>query len=135
VFGGGMPGGASRFDTDYWLTSYREAAALMVAHARAVAAAEGVPFEQRRFLVTVTGNVRSVQIEVPRNFEAAALQQWPHGLESIEGDYYLSTTRWGWDDDLPNWPVVVEVGRAGMRFAVVRANPAILAPLSPPSGI
>jgi hypothetical protein len=44
----------------------------------------------------------------------------------------VATTRWNRDRYWPDWPQVAEVGRAGMRFAVVKAAPE-LARLVPPA--
>jgi hypothetical protein len=124
LFGGGMPGAARRFDSEYWLTSYREATLRMVEHARAVAAAGGARFEQRRFSVLVTGNEVPVQMVAPPNFTVVGPDK-SGVLPDAATDYFISTTRWGLDDQRPGWPVVAEVGRRGMRFAVVRARPGL----------
>lgn len=128
LFGGGMPGGAARFDSEYWLTSYREAAAGMVAHARAVAASRGTAFEQSRFSVLVTAHALPVRVATPPNFVVYGPDE--NGvLPNVPADYYLSTTRWGLDAQRADWPVVAEVARLGMRFAVVRARPGLAAPI------
>ena len=88
---GGMPAGATRYETDYWLTSYREATPAMLEHARAHAEREGVPFEKRRFDVAICGNVGPVKEFVPDNVRVVNLSR------AKRADYYIGSTRWGSD--------------------------------------
>lgn len=116
-FAGGIPDGARRFDTDYWITSYREASFAVTMHARAAASAMGKSFPATQFSVAVVGPPESIAEDLPSNFVLTAYQP------DIRTDYLVATTRWDSDRYWPDWPQVAEVGRGGMRFAVVRAAP------------
>lgn len=130
AFAGGMPAGARRFDTEYWLTSYREASRAVLDHAAAVAAASGVPLGSMRFLVAVVGPVEILGGELPPNFVVVPADQ------ESRADYLVATTRWRSDLWWPDWPEIAGVGRARMRFAVVKAAPGLvrLVPRAPPRG-
>ena len=127
VFAGGIPEAGKRFDTDYWCTSYREASLLLLRHAVAVARNGGVPLARAGFVVAVVGVPEGVQDELPEGFTVV---EWQDGMRP---DYLVATTRWQGDTLLPEWPVVAEVGRAGMRFAVVRTSPELVR-IAPPLG-
>ncbi len=127
AFAGGMPAGADRFDTEYWITSYREASRAVRAHAAAVAAASGRPLASMRFTVAVVGPPPVLEGELPANFEVIPAEP------EARADYLVATTRWRSDHWWPEWQEVAVVGRAGMRFAVVKASPE-LARLAPPPG-
>jgi hypothetical protein len=117
AFAGGMPEGARRFDTEYWITSYREASGAVLEHATAAAAAVGRPVASMRFLVAVVGPREVLAEALPPNFEVV-----PFERES-RADYLVATTRWRSDLEWPDWREIGVVGRAGMRFAVVKAAP------------
>ncbi len=114
--GGGMPAGAERFETDYWITSYRDATLSMVEYAKKYAQREGVPFEKRRFDVAVFGNVHNVMVWVPKNFVVINLKQ------AKRADFYIGTSRLRYDKKLPKWPVIERIERLGMTFAVVKTS-------------
>jgi hypothetical protein len=98
----------------------------MVAHAREVAKREGVPFESRQFTVGVTGLGDAVSLEAPNNFKV--LQFDPRQLGNnfqLPCDYVITMTRNNFDRMVPNWPVAGVIGRLGMRFSVVKVNPAL----------
>lgn len=128
-FAGGMPEGAARFDTEYWITSYREASRAVLAHATAVAAASGRPLGAMRFTVAVVGPPPVLDGELPGNFEVIPAEP------EARADYLVATTRWRSDRWWPDWREIAAVGRAGMRFAVVKASPELarLAPPAPPA--
>jgi hypothetical protein len=126
LFAGGIPSGARRFDTDYWITSYREASFAVVRHARTVATAMGKSFPTMQFSVAVVGPPESIAEDLPNNFVLTAYQP------DILTDYLVATTRWNSDRYWPDWLQIAEVGRGGMRFAVVKASPE-LARLVPPA--
>lgn len=116
-FGGGIPDGARRFDTDYWITSYREASRALRDHAAAVARSAGVPTSAARFTVAVVGPVESLAEELPASFTIVPYDpNW-------RADYLVATTRGAADRWWPDWVEVAEVGRGGMRFAVVKTAP------------
>lgn len=114
---GGLPGAVGRYETDYWVTSYREAAEWISERSNSLD--------------------RSVQVLVAADASAteAALFFLPdHAVvESIAGlseenclplpyDFYVSTTRHGWDRNFPGSPVLHSIGRDGAVFTVVRGG-------------
>ena len=111
---GGMPAAAKKYETEYWITSYKEAATKMVKYAREYAQLEGVPFENRRFTVAVYGNAHNVRAVVPANFTVIDVSV------AKRADFYLSTTRFNSDKLLPKWRIIERVERMGMLFAVVK---------------
>lgn len=132
ILAGGMPAGEERFETDYWATSYGEASTLLLEHARGVARAQGVPFEARRFVVGVTGPFESVEAELPKNFFVGQVPNTgldEQGAQAL--DYLVETTRYHTHLRPPDWPVVARVGRLGMTFSVVKANPGLPPPAAP----
>lgn len=123
-FGGGMPEGEGRFETDYWALSYGEAAKMILADAERVARAEGVPFAERGFTVVASCVHENLREELPPNFFVIGLKESGE-LEGMESyvDYYVGTTRYHTHLKGADWPVVGTVGRVGMTFAVVKASP------------
>jgi len=117
AFAGGMPAGASRFDTEYWITSYREASVALLDHAAAVAAASGATLGTVRFVVAVVGPPEILAEALPPSFVVVPFE------EEQRAHYLVATTRWDSDRSWPGWPEVASVGRAGMRFAVVKVAP------------
>lgn len=120
LLGGGMDGVHRRMETDYWLTSYREAAEWIHAHAEpgedgkvvVWAAANGYSEPCiRRFLRSDIRLLTSMDRETDRTMP-------PHV------DYYVGTTRYGLDQNYPDAPVVHTIGRAGAVFAVIKGRPA-----------
>jgi hypothetical protein len=123
---GGVGGAAERYETEYWVTSYREAAEWISEQGRSrggpvrvlVAANELSEEAARHFLpadamVDLTFDSRQ-QGELPPHY-----------------DYYMATTRYRLSDNFPGTPVVFSVGREGATFAVVRGHRAPAAPGGP----
>lgn len=121
AFAGGMPEGGKRFETDYWVTSYREAAAIVETHAREVAKISGIPFAQAQFTVALVASPHSVEEILPKQFK---LYEFDYVQRA---DYLVATTRWGSDAKWSEYPVIGTVARRGMVFAVVKASPDVAA--------
>lgn len=119
AFAGGMPEAAQRFDTDYWITSYREASFALIDHARKAAAASKRPFDSTGFSVAVCGPPEILDEALPSNFSLTMFDP------EIRTNYLVASTRWHGDQLWPDWQTVAEVRRKGMRYAVVKADPAI----------
>lgn len=114
--GGGIPGGAAKYDTEYWITSYREATFKMLDYAHEYDERAGVAIGSQHFDVAVYGNSQNVEYLVPDNFTVMNLD------EATRADFYIATTRYGADNLLPDWPVIAQVERMGMVFAVVKTS-------------
>jgi hypothetical protein len=117
AFAGGVPDGADKFDSDYWVTSYREAAKPLLQHAIKLAEATGRSFESINFTVTVVGNRNIFLEELPGNFTVY------DEYGAMPTDYFVASSRWNTDNLFPDWPVVARVERLGMLYAVVRVSP------------
>jgi hypothetical protein len=115
---GGVAGADGNYDTEYWLTSYREAIGWV--NARAAQRPATI------FTVDVAGdgyitpwvehyaqpNVRTRVVSAP-----PAPRSLPDGI-----DYYIATRRWGFDRGYPAAPIVHTVGRAGAVFTVIKGR-------------
>jgi 4-amino-4-deoxy-L-arabinose transferase-like glycosyltransferase len=116
---GGLDGAAGRYETDYWVTSYREAAEWI----RAVATpAEGE--EPVRVLVAANNlSHEAARHYLQGPFEVGTIHELSSEPSLPEGvDFYLATTRFGWASNFPRSPVVHVVGRGGATFTIVRSR-------------
>lgn len=119
AFAGGMPKAAASYETDYWLTSYREAFALVREHAARSASGLGRDFGSMKFSVAIVGEPGLAEEELPPNMTAYFLVR----ESDARADYLVAPTRYG-SDKL--WPEFVEIGRVqklGMTFSVVKTSP------------
>jgi hypothetical protein len=117
---GGLSGAAGSYDTDYWLTSYREAAQWINRR------------QQDDELVLVAANRLSFACAryylLPRVRAHMTLEPSPEGSLPAPYTLYLGTTRFGLHTGFPLSPVVHEVGREGVTLAVVRGRAASQGP-------
>ena len=111
---GGVAGATHRFDTEYWLTSYREAME-WIAQQRE---------DDRPIRVLVAANDKS---------KFCAEYYAPNGIEVVETltggqagdvppgfDYYMGTTRLGMADNFPDAATLKVISRMGAPFAVIK---------------
>jgi len=115
---GGVAGAAGRYETDYWLTSYREAM-------QWIAETSGAePEHPVRVLVATDemGLPTARAFASPGMRVAAWFRHVPSGGLPADVDYYVGTTRLGFDASFPAAPIVHRVGRAGADFTVIRAS-------------
>jgi hypothetical protein len=115
---GGMPAGAESFETEYWVTSYQEAAEDLVAYAKRQAEHEGVPFPDRKFVVAASGPTPNLAPLLPSNIIISGRR----GEGMGDPDFYLSTTRHNFNRDYPGLRVISTVERLSMPFAVVKTS-------------
>jgi hypothetical protein len=115
---GGVEGATGRYDTDYWLTSYREA--MEWVNARAAERSDG----PLRVLVAVDEHAYACAASfVGPGVEMEALQTSHTGSMLPDGyDYYIATTRFGMHGQFDHSPVVHHIGRDGGIFAVIRGR-------------
>lgn len=114
---GGTRGASARFETDYWASSYREAARWVRAHPCA-----GRP---TRVLVAATGFSRECFIhELPVGEFAGSIMLTPgqRGAVPFPFDYYVATTRFALAGNFPASPIVYAVERDGAVFTVIRGG-------------
>lgn len=120
---GGVGGAAERYETEYWVTSYREAAEWISAQDRS-----------RTGPVRVLVAANELSAEAARQFLPAdavvdlTFASRPEEVLPPDYDYYMATTRYRLSDNFPGTPVVFRVGRDGATFAVVRGHRAPDAP-------
>jgi len=117
---GGVARAWKRYDTDYWVASYREAMEWIA----------GRVADGRRATVVVAATDYSLPCAeryAPPNVEVRAL--WEGGIDGpLAGplpagvDYYVATTRVGLAANFAESPIVHAVGRDGAVFTVVRAS-------------
>jgi hypothetical protein len=106
----------ARFETDYWASSYREAALWLRAHA-----------PQRRTRVVVAATRHSSEgltwyLPADRFEVIPMLERGVAGALPPDIDYYVATTRYGLDRNFPATPEVHAIGRGGVVFAVIRGG-------------
>lgn len=113
---GGVRGAQERYQTDYWVASYREGMQWI----NGVAARR----PDRVLRVLVSGSIyvlpAAATYRAP-NVEVVTLEQARKaGIRPGAFDYYLCTTRAPWNAAVREGTVVHTVGRAGARFSEVR---------------
>ena len=115
---GGLLGAEGRYETDYWVTSYKEAAEWVNAQAR-----NQLPNDQQTF-VLVAANSLSIacahyylekSMGVGKVFEGELRGPIPKPYH-----YYLATTRYGLDKNFDQAPMVKTIGRDGAVFTVIK---------------
>src|SRR5436190_357189 len=114
---GGTRGAALRFETDYWLSSYREAAMWLRAHA--------CPNRPTRVLAAATqSSIACLRYYLPRDrFTVTQIGQVGlRGALPPQYDYYVGTTRWSCAANYDATPVVQFIGRDGAVFTVIRSS-------------
>jgi hypothetical protein len=113
---GGVEGASENYDTDYWASSYKEAAEWI--NLRAEEAGE----RQLRIILAGTPHVAlCAQHYLRSNVLFRTLNQ--RGLSGPlppEVDYYVALTRRHYHENFPEAPVVHTVGRTGAVFAVIK---------------
>ena len=115
VFAGGLGGAEGRYETDYWVTSYREAAEWLNARA-------GERQRPLRVIAAVDDHSRACiadylldSVELVDVSAAPSTAALPQGF-----DYYVATTRHALDQRYPESPIAHEIGRDGAVFSVIR---------------
>lgn len=114
---GGTRGASLRFETDYWLSSYREAAMWLRAH--------GCPSRPTRVLAAATqSSIACLRYYLPRDrFLVTHIGQVGlRGALPPQYDYYVGTTRWGCAANYDATPIVHFIARDEAVFTVIRAT-------------
>ena len=114
---GGTRGASGRFDTDYWTSSYREAAlwirdnACTRRHTRILVAANEYWIDCLQAYLPADRFVVVGTLELPAKGEVPPIF-----------DYYVGTTRWGFAWNYLDTPVAHVVGRDSAPFTVIRGR-------------
>ncbi|MDR3636054.1 MAG: hypothetical protein P4L84_19785 [Isosphaeraceae bacterium] len=111
---GGVRGASGRYETDYWVTSYREA--MQWVNARARGRPTRVALAASEFALDCARRYRDRRVTVTMYTLDTGLT----GRLPDDVDYYIATTRYGLDKNFPESPVVKTIGRQGAVFAVVK---------------
>jgi 4-amino-4-deoxy-L-arabinose transferase-like glycosyltransferase len=114
---GGVRGADGRYDTDYWLASYKEAMVWVNAAAE--------QSEQKEVSVLLAAN--ELSYDCGAHYAGPKLRLRPSFGSARRAlppdtDYYVATTRMGLDRCFPDSPIVHAVGRQGAVFTVIRAR-------------
>lgn len=115
---GGLAGASGRYETDYWVTSYREAAEWVNQRAAQT------PQRSLRVIGAIDAYSREcLEHYLLDSVELTSVSDAPDspGIPS-DFDYYIGTTRYQLDERYPRSPIVHEIGRDGAVFSVVRAR-------------
>jgi 4-amino-4-deoxy-L-arabinose transferase-like glycosyltransferase len=118
AFVGGVRGAQERYDTEYWVTSYKEA----IEWVNGQASLE----PGRELHILVGANAWSKEAAfwyLGRGVRATPFYRWQPGGEIPPGfDYYVATTRYRLDESFGDSPVVHAVARDGATFTVIRGR-------------
>ena len=115
VFAGGMTEASREYETDYWVSSYKEA--MQWVNQRRDS------FGGRKINVLVAANAysfacanyyRAPEVELRAVFTGGIQGRLPDPF-----DFYIATTRYGFDKNFPETPVVHTIGRKGGVFTVI----------------
>jgi hypothetical protein len=115
---GGLAGASGRYETDYWVASYREAMLWIQDPARAR------PGRPLRVLVAANElSFTAAEAYAGPGVELVRLTGPPLGVRLPDGfDYFVATYRHGMNAAFPGAPVVHEVGRDGAVFTTIKAG-------------
>jgi len=116
LFAGGTGGASGSYDTDYWLTSYKEAIEWIKSQP------PPRPGQPTRLLVAANENSQwcaayyaGDQFVIETTLTSGQPGDLPPGI-----DYYLGTSRSAMNANFPEAQVVHEVGREGAVFATIK---------------
>jgi hypothetical protein len=118
---GGLDGAAGSYETDYWVTSYREAAEWLSDYIE-----REQPDRPVSVLVASTGlSLEAARYYLRGPFETSMIHDSTAAASIPDGfDYYIGTTRFHWDENFPESPILYRVGRDRAVFAVIRGREA-----------
>lgn len=114
---GGLDGAQGNYETEYWVTSFKEAMKWVRADSRR--------YSPRRPSVVIAAGLRSTAIDCVRYYAGKRIRfrmkyksskgRLPRGV-----DYYIGTSRFGLHKNYAGSPIVHEVRRGKALFVVVR---------------
>jgi hypothetical protein len=124
AFVGGVAGASGRYETDYWLSSYKEAVEWINHRASRRTG------QRLRILVAIDGYARDCAAAFLKpGVEMREVPGIRPGGEVPRGfDYYVGTTRYGADRSYSDSPIVHRIGRDGAVFTVIRGQRALVDP-------
>ncbi|HEU4523114.1 MAG TPA: hypothetical protein VFT12_13990, partial [Thermoanaerobaculia bacterium] len=112
---GGLGGASGRYETDYWMTSYREAM-LWVNDHRCSGTTRVLVAANEYSAVTAAGYA-APGVEVTSTMRRSQEPQLPERF-----DYFIATVRFRMAMNYPETPIAAAIGRDGATFTVVRGG-------------
>ncbi|MBM4265389.1 MAG: hypothetical protein FJ144_02045 [Deltaproteobacteria bacterium] len=115
---GGLAGAHGRYETDYWVASYREAMQWINARAREAGRPIHVLVAANRLSFPAAQAYAGEDVVLERTDRPPVGERPPTRF-----DYFVATYRYGSSDAFPAAPVVHEIGRDGAIFTTIKAGP------------
>jgi len=108
---GGIAGAQGRYETDYWATCSKQAAEWLASH-------------HQRYTSTASPSVHAEPVQ------DVALHYLPTVFrhDDAHPDFYIASTRFGFDQRFPTYPVVHRIAPHGVTMCVVKVNPTLASP-------
>lgn len=117
LFAGGLAGADGQYDTDYWLTSYREAIQWVNQQASR--------HKDRPITVEIAGDeyiAPWVRYYAAQNVHPIVISPLPAATLPDGVDYFIAATRFGFHRGYEKAPIVHTIGRQGAIFTVIKAH-------------
>jgi hypothetical protein len=112
AFVGGVPGGADRFDLDFWSNSLAETTMNMVSK---VVATEGPAALTKPYTVAICGPTLSASYYLPPAWHGVDAED-----EGISPDFYITQLRAPCEENEPAGPVIARTERMGVPLSYAR---------------
>jgi hypothetical protein len=117
LLAGGLEGANERYETDYWLLSYREAIEWLNARAEREGRALSVLVAVDNYAYESAARFAAPAIEIQQMPEISREKRLPASF-----DYFVATTRYGLHLNYRDSPIVHRIGRDGGVFSVIRGQ-------------
>jgi hypothetical protein len=128
VLAGGLARAGHRYETDYWVSSYREAMEWVNARADEAGRQATVLVAANDYSFPCADAYRGPRVTLCAVFGEDSSRALPPDV-----DYYIATTRFGLAEQYPDAPVVHTVARHGVPFTVIKGRRRRSATAPPPS--
>jgi hypothetical protein len=112
AFVGGVPGGAERFDLDFWSNSLAETTTTMV---NKIVAREGPAALAKPYTVAICGPTLSASYYLPLAWHGVDVED-----EGISPDFYITQLRAPCEESEPAGPVIARTERMGVALSYAR---------------
>jgi hypothetical protein len=105
---GGIAGAQGRYDTDYWATCSKQSAEWLASH-----------YQRYTSASSLSVHAEPVQ-DVASHYLPAVFRQ-----DDAHPDFYIASTRFGFDLRFPSYTVVHRIAADGVTVCVIKANPTL----------
>jgi hypothetical protein len=116
---GGLGGAAGRYETDYWVSSYREAMLWLNERAEEKGRPLRVVVSATQLSITAATAYAAPSVKLQRLQVQRKRGPLPQGI-----DYFVSTTRYTGSENFPEAPIVHRIGRDGATFTLIKGHAA-----------